>query len=643
MTASAATDESDRGPGTPGQVLVAGDKRFWWGVVAIVVVAFGVRLAYLYQVGEMPFFNHPVGDAAAYWSWAGDVRDGDWIGDEPFYQAPAYPYFLAVVRSLVGDDLWRVRVVQIGLGALACGLLAVAGRWFTTSGAGLVAGLFMAVYGPAVFFDGLIQKATLGSLLMAVLLCLLGWVTRLPRASTEPSRDREGAEIPETNVPAKEPLPDGRGSDAPQLQTNRRTGTRIVAALAIGVTLGLLALTREQALLLAPVVVVWLGMGRRGERALSHHPWAMAVWCVVGLFVVLGPVAYRNYRVSGEVLLTTYQAGPNFYIGNHAGATGRYVALRRGHESPAFERRDATELAEAAVGRELSPREVSRHWWGRAWEYIGEHPFEWIGLLAYKWMLVWNAYEIPDTESFSLYSRLSWLLGVCGGVCHFGVLCPLAAVGIVATARRWRELWLLYALLLTVALGVAVFYVFARYRYPLVPVLALFAGVGVCECRALLLRMSGRGTGHGWMVGALGIAATTALATNIRVNPEDQLDGMAYANLGVVLGQEEEYAAAAAFLEMAVERVPDSAEARYNLGLAYRFLGNHESALLHLRCAQELDAELIAVDAQLGVVCELLGHRTQALAHYRRAVRIDPDDELARQGVERMRAQEAEQ
>ena len=119
----------------------------------------------------MPFFYHPVGDAASYWGWAGRIVGGDWLGTETFYQAPAYPYFLALVRMAVGDDLWHVRVVQIALGAVSCGLLALAGRWFISQGAGLWAGLIVALYGPAIFFDGLIQKAALSLFLISVLLC----------------------------------------------------------------------------------------------------------------------------------------------------------------------------------------------------------------------------------------------------------------------------------------------------------------------------------------------------------------------------------------------------------------------------------------------------------------------------------------
>ena len=82
----------------------------------------------------------------------------------------------------------------------------------------------------------------------------------------------------------------------------------------------------------------------------------------LGVALLLGPVVVRNYAVSGAVYLTTSQFGPNFYIGNNAAADGSYVPLRFGRGSPEFERVDATELAERAEGRTLTPGEVSSYW-----------------------------------------------------------------------------------------------------------------------------------------------------------------------------------------------------------------------------------------------------------------------------------------
>lgn len=584
-------------------------RNFAGAVAGIIAAAFLVRLAYLYQIENLPFFYHLVGDAKSYWEWSGRIASGDWLGAEAFYQAPAYPYFLALVRAVVGDDLWRVRVVQIALGSIACGLLALAGRRFISPRAGLWSGAIMALYGPAVFFDGLIQKANLSPLLMAAVLGLLGW------RSTH------------------------RG----------RSGYRAWTALVAGVLLGLLALTTEQALLLLPVVLVWCSMGASGggsslgEKIGSHGKdggdkprgspgrFMPALVLLLGCGVVLGAVAWRNHRVGGVWAITTVQAGPNFYIGNHEGATGRYVPLRPGRETPEFERRDAVELAQASAGVPLSASEVSSYWFRRAWAFIRHQPMRWLRMIAYKWALVWNAYEIPDTESHTLYSHFSWLLGVCGKLNHFGVLCPLAAAGIVVTAPRWRALWMLYAMLFVLAAGVAAFYVFGRYRFPLVPVLALFAGAGAAEIYRLVQSRAWRGGDKPRRsVVMLIVVVLVALATNLRINPEARLDAMAYANLGAVLGQQGSYDSAIYFLNKAVQGAPDSVEAHFNLGMARRLSGDREGALRSFRHVQAIDPQRMEVDFQLGRLYEESGQADDAVRHYQRALEIDAKDEEAR-------------
>ena len=115
---------------------------------------------------------------------------------------------LALIKVAVADDPLVIRVVQAVLGSLACGLVGLAGWGFVSRRAGLWAAAILALYPPAVFFDGLIQKTSLGQFLGAGLLALLAWM------HVRPSR-------------AKPP--------------------------AIGALLGLYALTRENALALVPM------------------------------------------------------------------------------------------------------------------------------------------------------------------------------------------------------------------------------------------------------------------------------------------------------------------------------------------------------------------------------------------------------
>ncbi|MGC4083967.1 MAG: hypothetical protein QM736_18125 [Vicinamibacterales bacterium] len=111
------------------------------------------------------------------------------------------------------------------------------------------------------------------------------------------------------------------------------------------------------------------------------------------------PVALRNYAVGGGFYLTTSQFGPNFYIGNNPQADGTYASLRFGRGAPEYERTDATELAEHALGRTLTPAEVSGFWTGRALDFITTHPGAWLALEARKALLLVNATEMLDTEA----------------------------------------------------------------------------------------------------------------------------------------------------------------------------------------------------------------------------------------------------
>src|SRR5205085_5577122 len=118
-----------------------------------------------------------------------------------------------------------------------------------------------------------------------------------------------------------------------------------------------------------------------------------AAFFLAGLAIVLLPVAARNAYVGGGFYITTAQAGPNFYIGNNPQADGTYQALRFGRGAPEYERQDATELAELALGRTLTPGEVSTYWIDKSLDFVTSQPGAWLRLMARKAALLFNATE----------------------------------------------------------------------------------------------------------------------------------------------------------------------------------------------------------------------------------------------------------
>jgi 4-amino-4-deoxy-L-arabinose transferase-like glycosyltransferase len=97
---------------------------------------------------------------------------GDWLGRDVFYQAPLYPYFLAVVYRILGESVTAVRLTQACIGATSCALVAAAGRsLFSRSGA--LAVWRWRFYPTAIFLDGLLEKSSLMIGFTAALLALL--------------------------------------------------------------------------------------------------------------------------------------------------------------------------------------------------------------------------------------------------------------------------------------------------------------------------------------------------------------------------------------------------------------------------------------------------------------------------------------
>jgi tetratricopeptide (TPR) repeat protein len=223
------------------------------------------------------------------------------------------------------------------------------------------------------------------------------------------------------------------------------------------------------------------------------------------------------------------------------------------------------------------------------------------------------------------------MLGAVAPFLHFGIIGPLAAAGAVLTLSRWRRLGILYAMTLALLLAIAAFYVFARYRFPLVPLAVMFAGAGVIEfVQAARARQLGRS-----IAAVLAIAAV-ALAANLRINPEKRLDGIAYANVGAALAERGDIDAAMRFFQQAIEQSPQSPEPYYNIGVAYWLQGNTSLAMENLLQAKRLRPDLARVDFMLGAILEQEGNREDALRYYREALRVNPEDSDAAAAIKRL-------
>ncbi|MFT3914399.1 MAG: tetratricopeptide repeat protein [Anaeromyxobacteraceae bacterium] len=539
-------------------------------VAAVVVVALALRFAYLWELRDADALRVLIGDARSYHAWATRIAGGAWLGEGTFYQAPLYPYFLAVNMKLFGPGLLAPRVVQLLLGAAGCGLFAWAASLLLGPRRGLAAGLLLAAWPSAIFHDLLLQKSALDLALVSALLAALAW--------------------------------------------ERRTRALRAWALA-GVALGLLGLTRENALALVLPLGGWILVR---SRAPGRPGRALGLFAA-GLLAVLGPVLVRNAAVGGDLALTTSQLGPNLFIGNNPDASGMYQPVVPGHGDAVYEAADARRIAEEGAGRALTAGEVSHWWTGQVLAFVRDSPGAWLRLLGRKLALLVNAVEVGDVDMPAAYAEWSRLLSALMAVLHLGVLVPAAVAGLVLSWGFWRRAWVVPALLGVYAATVVAFYVMARYRLPLAPLLILLAVAGLPRLAPGRIRRHPGATAL-----ACGLALVAGAAANARLFEDPRLDQLVImeSNLGVGLGTAAPDRAIAHF-ERAIALGPDYAEGHKRMGLLLVELGRAGEALPHLRRALELEQGDPDTLLGLGRAAEQGGRLEEALGWYLRALALD--------------------
>jgi len=552
-----------------------------WLVPAAIVV----RVIYLLQLASSPLVRHLVVDEAGYDRWARAIAGGEIVGATPFYQAPLYPYLLGTWYALFGVEPASVRALQAAAGIASAVLLYLVGRRVFGPTAGRIAGLGAALYGPFLFYEGMILKETWAILFTNLLILLL------------------------------------------LVAMDRRAAWWLPA----GVALGLLALLRENALAYLPLIVIW-NLARAPDKGAATRPWALRARQIgvltAGMFLALTPAMAHNVAAGGGLLLTTYQGGTNFYIGNHPGAPGVYTPLRPGRSSPVFEGPDARHEAEIRAGRPLSPGEVSRFWFREGLRFARQRPGEFVGLQMRKLIITWNAREIPDTWDIEFVGRLVPLLR--GPVVRFGWIAPLALLGL-GLAYPWRRgAGLLALLVAATTFSIVLFYVFARYRLPLAPLALLFAG------HALAWGI-GAARERRWRALGAAAAALVPLAAVVHLDLARLglvfTDEVGHQNLGFIHLYDGRTDRAEAEFRMAVSINPDiMARLQAAAGRTEEERATLESVLAHAsrRRGDGIAVLTPALEAEahrrLGVILRDAGELLDAAARFRAAGSLLPED-----------------
>jgi hypothetical protein len=231
-----------------------------------------------------------------------------------------------------------------------------------------------------------------------------------------------------------------------------------------GLAGGLAALTRAEIVPCLAAWALWIFL-RGGKSPRVRAGWGLLF--VGAAALAISPITIRNYQLTKSFIPISAIGGYNLFVGNNAQSDGKTVWASE------------KALDQLKVAPDLPPLENQRRYTGAVLDFVKSEPLSFLKLLAKKAYYLANAHEISDNvDIYYSISATSLLLAVLACV-SFGLLLPLAVVGLIFGRYERRGAAPVLIFLAVGAGTLLFFFINSRFRAPLLPCLGIFAVLGV--------------------------------------------------------------------------------------------------------------------------------------------------------------------
>ena len=282
----------------------------------------------------------------------------------------------------------------------------------------------------------------------------------------------------------------------------------------------------------------------------------------------------------------------------------------------------ASRQAELDLGRPLKASEVSRHWTRKAWAEIASQPAAWASLMLKKTVLFWSAIEIKNNKDIAYVVQFSPLLRVLNWLFPFGVAGAMA-MAYLFSRRPTAAQALLGGYLILYMISVVLYFVCARFREPIVPIVLLFAA-------GFAVNVYGNVRGRRWQRLALPLglfiffsAAAWTDFYGVRRAMAEELphEDWVAANGWLASGRSAE---AVEFYQRALAAKPDYIDAWLNLGRACVAKGDPAAARLAFERTLALDPANLSAMNNLALLADQRGEQSTAHELWGRVLTAEP-------------------
>ena len=166
------------------------------------------------------------------------------------------------------------------------------------------------------------------------------------------------------------------------------------------------------------------------------------------------PLLYRGWLVHGKFVLFDASGPAALLIGNHPDYLG--IGLSKEHEYPG--------ALSMGYGEMLAV----------FWDRLAGQPLQMLGLYVRKLFYMFSSLEPYNNYDFLLFKKFSPLLNT--PLSNFSLISSLALTGLLFQVGKGKNIKLLYGFMGGITVAIILFYILARFRIPMVPYYAIFAG-----------------------------------------------------------------------------------------------------------------------------------------------------------------------
>jgi 4-amino-4-deoxy-L-arabinose transferase-like glycosyltransferase len=351
-----------------------------------------MRVLALYSLSRTGYIRVLLIDEQLYHTWASELAAGTFVSTGAYKVSPLPAYLIALGYRLFGSDAFYFRSFNIILASATCGMLFWLGKTLASRHVGLGAAFLAAIYKPFILYSIVPLKTVLEVFLFILTLLLFA-----------------------------------------QAINNRSVSLNVL----LGLSIGSLIATRENAVVFPFVVGPFL-MWNDLQGVKKCQPAATrAAALLAGLALILAPFCVRNYITTGEPVLTTHQAGFNFYMGNQLDTMSPYYRPVAFASSNPFELETHFRIeASRRLGRFVTSGTSERYWVGLTVDRALSNPALFLQKQAYKVLALLNPAEAGDHYDAEFLGQFAHFFAI--PLPTFMLVMPLGITGLILSASRSR-------------------------------------------------------------------------------------------------------------------------------------------------------------------------------------------------------------